>query len=145
MKKVFAALAALAMMAAVVSCEYDSPDIRFQQTTNLTNDYSALVNALLDQTKTVSEKLNLLEKAINNQTFTLEQKIELLTKAYESGVIKYEELIGKTIAAINSMSTSVAEKLAAIENALKTQTSDLSAKPGQPHQKTSFLLHTAMR
>lgn len=30
MKKVFAALAALAMMAAVVSCEYDSPDIRFQ-------------------------------------------------------------------------------------------------------------------
>lgn len=46
MKKVFAALAALAMMAAVVSCEYDSPDIRFQQTTNLTNDYSALVNAL---------------------------------------------------------------------------------------------------
>lgn len=128
MKKVFAALAALAMMAAVVSCEYDSPDIRFQQTTNLTNDYSALVNALLDQTKTVSEKLNLLEKAINNQTFTLEQKIELLTKAYESGVIKYEELIGKTIAAINSMSTSVAEKLAAIENALKTQTSDLSAK-----------------
>ena len=63
MKKVFAALAALAalaMMAAVVSCEYDSPDIRFQQTTNLTNDYSALVNALLDQTKTVSEKLNLL-------------------------------------------------------------------------------------
>lgn len=108
MKKVFAALAALAMMAAVVSCEYDSPDIRFQQTTNLTNDYSALVNALLDQTKTVSEKLNLLEKAINNQTFTLEQKIELLTKAYESGVIKYEELIGKTIAAINSMSTSVA-------------------------------------
>lgn len=51
MKKVFAALAALAMMAAVVSCEYDSPDIRFQQTTNLTNDYSALVNALLDQTK----------------------------------------------------------------------------------------------
>ena len=128
MKKVFAALAALAMMAAVVSCEYDSPDIRFQQTTNLTNDYSALVNALLDQTKTVSEKLNLLEKAINNQTFTLEQKIELLTKAYESGVIKYEELIGKTIAAINSMSTSVAEKLAAIENALKIQTSDLSAK-----------------
>ena len=128
MKKVFAALAALAMMAAVVSCEYDSPDIRFQQTTNLTNDYSALVNALLDQTKTVSEKLNLLEKAINNQTFTLEQKIELLTKAYESGVIKYEELIGKTIAAINSMSTSVAEKLAAIEKALKTQTSDLSAK-----------------
>lgn len=128
MKKVFAALAALAMMAAVVSCEYDSPDIRFQQTTNLTNDYSALVNALLDQTKTVEEKLNLLEKAINNQTFTLEQKIELLTKAYESGVIKYEELIGKTIAAINSMSTSVAEKLAAIENALKTQTSDLSAK-----------------
>lgn len=86
------------------------------------------MNALLDQTKTVSEKLNLLEKAINNQTFTLEQKIELLTKAYESGVIKYEELIGKTIAAINSMSTSVAEKLAAIENALKTQTSDLSAK-----------------
>lgn len=128
MKKVFAALAALAMMAAVVSCEYDSPDIRFQQTTNLTNDYSALVNALLDQTKTVSEKLNLLEKAINNQTFTLEQKIELLTKAYESGVIKYEELIGKAIAAINSMSTSIAEKLAAIENALKTQTSDLSAK-----------------
>lgn len=62
MKKVFAALAALAMMAAVVSCEYDSPDIRFQQTTNLTNDYSALVNALLDQTKTVSEKLNLLER-----------------------------------------------------------------------------------
>ena len=30
MKKVFAALAALAMMVAVVSCEYDSPDIRFQ-------------------------------------------------------------------------------------------------------------------
>lgn len=26
MKKVFAALAALAMMAAVVSCEYDSPE-----------------------------------------------------------------------------------------------------------------------
>ena len=51
-----------------------------------------------------------------------------MTKAYESGVIKYEELIGKTIAAINSMSTSVAEKLAAIENALKIQTSDLSAK-----------------
>ena len=40
MKKVFAALAALAMMAAVVSCEYDSPDIRFQQTTTITNDYS---------------------------------------------------------------------------------------------------------
>ena len=128
MKRFLVILAVCSLMAAVVSCEYDSPDIRFQQTTNLTNDYSALVNALLDQTKTVSEKLNLLEKAINNQTFTLEQKIELLTKAYESGVIKYEELIGKTIAAINSMSTSVAEKLAAIEKALKTQTSDLSAK-----------------
>lgn len=31
MKKVFAALAALAMMAAVVSCEYDSPDTGFSK------------------------------------------------------------------------------------------------------------------
>lgn len=46
MKKVFASLAALAMMAAVVSCEYDSPDIRFQQTTTITNDYSEVVKAL---------------------------------------------------------------------------------------------------
>ena len=75
MKKVFAALAALAMMAAVVSCEYDSPDIRFQQTTNLTNDYSALVNALLDQTKTVSEKLN---RQSQKASATLQQIFEKL-------------------------------------------------------------------
>ena len=56
MKKVFAALAALAMMAAVVSCEYDSPDIRFQQTTTITNDYSEVVKALLDQTLALSKK-----------------------------------------------------------------------------------------
>lgn len=58
MKKVFAALAALAMMAAVVSCEYDSPDIRFQQTTTITNDYSEVVKALLDQTLALSKKWN---------------------------------------------------------------------------------------
>lgn len=59
MKKVFAALAALAtlaMMAAVVSCEYDSPDIRFQQTTTITNDYSEVVKALQDQTLALSKK-----------------------------------------------------------------------------------------
>ena len=53
-----AALAALAMMAAVVSCEYDSPDIRFQQTTTITNDYSEVVKALLDQTLALSKKWN---------------------------------------------------------------------------------------
>lgn len=57
-EKVFAALAALAMMVAVVSCEYDLPDIRFQQTTTITNDYSEVVKALLDQTLALSKKWN---------------------------------------------------------------------------------------
>lgn len=43
------------MMVAVVSCEYDSPDIRFQQTTTITNDYSEVVKALLDQTLALSK------------------------------------------------------------------------------------------
>ena len=146
MKKVFAALAALAMMAAVVSCEYDSPDIRFQQTTTITNDYSEVVKALQDQTlalskkmelmedamksqtMTISEKMNLLDEALRNLSLTLSQKMELLTKAYENGVLKYEEMTGKLIGEINSMNISTAEKLDAVKKAIEAQSSDLCAK-----------------
>ena len=76
MKKVFAALAALAMMAAVVSCEYDSPDIRFQQTTTITNDYSEVVKALQDQTLALSKKMELMEDAMKSQTMTISEKDE---------------------------------------------------------------------
>lgn len=115
MKRILITLAACTMMAAVVSCEYDSPDIRFQQTTTVTNDYSEVVKALRDHTTTFKEKMNLLEEvlksqtytlsqkmdflneALKNQTITLSQKMELLTKAYENGVLKYEEMTGKLI------------------------------------------------
>lgn len=57
MKRFLVILAACSLMAAVVSCEYDSPDIRFQQTTTITNDYSEVVKALQDQTLALSKKM----------------------------------------------------------------------------------------
>lgn len=56
MKRFLVILAVCSLMAAVVSCEYDSPDIRFQQTTTITNDYSEVVKALQDQTLALSKK-----------------------------------------------------------------------------------------
>ena len=128
MKRFFLNLAACALMATVVSCEYDSPDIRYQQTTTVTNDYSEIVKALQDQTMSLAEKMGLLEEALKNQTFTLSQKMDLLNKAYDNGVLKYEEMTKKIIEAIDSLDATVTEKLAAIENAIKIQTSDLNAK-----------------
>ena len=57
MKRFLVVLTALAMMAAFISCEYDSPDIRFQQTTTITNDYSDVVKALQDQTLALTKKM----------------------------------------------------------------------------------------
>ena len=134
------------MFTAVVSCEQDAPDIRFQQTTIITNDYSEIIDALKDhtltisqkmellenalknQTLTLSEKLSLLEEALKNQTLTLSQKIELMTKAYENGVIKYEELTDKLIGVIKAANTTIAEKLDAVKNAVEAQTIDLNSK-----------------
>lgn len=130
MKRILLPLAACALMAAVVSCEYDSPDIKFQQTTTVTNDYSEVVKALQDQTMSLAKKMELLEEALKNQTLTLSQKMELLSKAYDNGVLKYEELTKKIIEAIGSLDATVTEKLAAIENAIKDQTFDLNTKLG---------------
>ncbi len=128
MRKLFLTLSVCALMAAVVSCEYDSPDIRFQQTTTVTNDYSEIVKALQDQTMSLVKRMELLEEALKNQTFTLSQKMDLLNEAYDNGVLKYEEMAKKTIEAIGSLDATVAEKLAAIESAIKAQSTDLNAK-----------------
>lgn len=85
-------------------------------------------DAMKSQTMTISEKMNLLDEALRNLSLTLSQKMELLTKAYENGVLKYEEMTGKLIGEINSMNISTAEKLAAVEKAVRDQTTDLSAK-----------------
>lgn len=114
MRKLFLTLSVCALMATVVSCEYDSPDIRFQQTTTVTNDYSEIVKALQDQTMSLVKRMELLEEALKNQTFTLSQKMDLLNEAYDNGVLKYEEMAKKTIEAIGSLDATVAEKLAAI-------------------------------
>lgn len=137
MKRFLLTLSLCSLVAAVVSCEYYSPDIRFEQT--ITNDYTEIVKALQDQTMsiskrlelledamksqtmTVSEKMNLLDAALKNLTMTLSQKMELLTKAYENGVLKYEEMTGKLVDEIRLMNATTTEKLEA-------QTSDLVTK-----------------
>lgn len=117
MKRFLLTLSVCSLVAAVASCEYYSPDIRFEQT--ITNDYTEIVKALQDQTMSISKRLELLEEALKSQTMTLSekmdlldealknlsltlsQKMELLTKAYENGVLKYEEMTGRLIAEIN--------------------------------------------
>ncbi len=134
------------MLTAVVSCEQDAPDIRFQQITTITNDYSEVINALKDHTLTISQKMDLLEKAMKNQTLTLSEKIslleealknqamtlsekmELLTKAHENGVLKYEELTDKLIGEIKATNATIAEKLDVIKNAVEAQTTNLNSK-----------------
>ena len=146
MKRILVTLTVCATLAAVVSCEYDSPEIRFQQTTTITNDYSKVIDALRDQTLTISqkmdlladamknqtltlsEKMSLLEEALKNQTLTLSEKMDLMTKAYENGVLKYEELTGKLISEIKAANTGMAEKLDAIKRAVEAQTTDLHSK-----------------
>ena len=110
----------------VGSCTYESPEINFRQTT--VNDYSKIIEALENQTKTMAEKLALLEAALKDQSMTISMKLELLTKAYEEGVLKYEEMADKTIDALNALKASNEERLAAIEAAMKNQSVDLSAK-----------------
>lgn len=144
MKRFLLTLSLCSLVAAVVSCEYYSPDIRFEQT--ITNDYTEIVKALQDQTMsiskrlelledamksqtmTVSEKMNLLDAALKNLTMTLSQKMELLTKAYENGVLKYEEMTGKLVDEIRLMNATTTEKLEALKGAVEAQTSDLVTK-----------------
>ena len=131
MKRFLLTLSVCSLVAAVASCEYYSPDIRFEQT--ITNDYTEIVKALQDQTMsiskrlelledamksqtmTVSEKMNLLDAALKNLTMTLSQKMELLTKAYENGVLKYEEMTGKLVDEIRLMNATTTEKLEALK------------------------------
>ena len=76
-ERILVTLTVCATLAAVVSCEYDSPEIRFQQTTTFTNDYSKVIDALRDQTLTISQKMDLLADAMKNQTLTLSEKMSL--------------------------------------------------------------------
>ena len=144
MKRFLLTLSVCSLVAAVASCEYYSPDIRFEQT--ITNDYTEIVKALQDQTMSISKRLELLEEALKSQTMTLSekmdlldealknlsltlsQKMELLTKAYENGVLKYEEMTGRLIAEINSMNVTTAEKLDAVKKSVEAQSADLCAK-----------------
>lgn len=146
MKKILVNLTICAALAAVVSCEYDSPEIRFQQTTTITNDYSEVVAALRDQTLTISqkldlvedamkkqtltlsEKMSLLEEALENQTLTLSEKMGLMITAYDNGVLKYEEMTNKLIDNIKAANATTAEKLDAVKNAVGAQSTALSTK-----------------
>lgn len=53
MKRFLLTLSVCSLVAAVASCEYYSPDIRFEQT--ITNDYTEIVKALQDQTMSISK------------------------------------------------------------------------------------------
>ena len=126
LRKNFLAFITCILVIGVGSCTYESPEINFRQTT--VNDYSKIIEALENQTKTMAEKLALLEAALKDQSMTISMKLELLTKAYEEGVLKYEEMADKTIDALNALKASNEERLAAIEAAMKNQSVDLSAK-----------------
>ncbi len=144
MKRLFLTIVAFGTLIAVNSCTYEAPEIYYEQT--ITNDYTGVVKALQDQTRTLEEKLALLESAMKNQTLSLEQKLDLLKKglddqnmslsqkldlltaAVNNGVIKYEEMTRKLIESIDAMKVSNAEKLEAVEKAVKEQASSLAAK-----------------
>ena len=149
MKRNLLILAACALMATVVSCEYDSPDIKFQQTTTVTNDYSEVVKALQDQTMsltekmglieealknqtfTLSQKMGLIEEAIKNQTFTLSQKMGLIEEAVNSGLVGEDStlaLVKKAIEALNATAGTANDKLDAIKEAINSPTSGLNVK-----------------
>lgn len=129
MKKIIYTFIAIVSMGAMFSsCEKDAMEINFTQTDNHISDYSGIIKAINDQTKSLEAKLALIEAAIDNQTLTVSQKLDILTAAVENGVLTIQQMADKIVDAIEDQTVGLNEKLALIEAAIKNQTLTIGQK-----------------
>lgn len=142
------------------SCRHEP----LQTSIALDDDFSALVDAIRNADKTLSEKLSQLEEALSgglvdqtealkqiqslvasmegsmkeklnavalavrSQTTSLETKLALVEAAFSNGFVDAGQQQDLLLLALNSLNGTVAEKLAALETAVKTQMATLEAK-----------------
>ena len=154
MKRIQTFLLAIAMLLAapafLTSCQEDAPEINYTMNVSVINDFTKVMQAIIDVLNSVNAtletKLTAIEAAMKAQTLTLESKLALLETAIKNQTLKQEEMAGKLItainnlqgnmeakieaitAAINNVNTTLESKLALIEAAIKAQTLSLTAK-----------------
>ena len=116
------------MTTVFASCEKEAMEINFSQTDNHVSDYSGIIKAINDQTKSLEEKLALVNEAINNQTLTVGQKLDILGAAVNNGVLTLQQMTDRLVKAIEDQTTGLNEKLALIEAAISNQTMTFSQK-----------------
>lgn len=127
MKKFFYILIVLSMMTTMfTACENDAPEINFTQTNNHVSDFSGIINAIKDQTRSLEEKLGLIEDAIKNQTLTFSQKFDVLNTAVENGVLKLNDMVAKMTEIVTSLDK-IADQVTAVEAAIKTLNESVKA------------------
>lgn len=96
----------------MTSCEQDAPVINFTQTDTHISDYSGIIQALSDQSKSMEEKLSLIETAINNQSMTISEKADVLNAAVENGVFSLNEMTEKLYDVLTAQTETLEEEVA---------------------------------
>ena len=110
------------------SCKDDIPTIDYVHQSSYSADFSALIDAINDQTITLSRKLDLINEALVNIHWTLEEKLGIIQAAIEAGVGTYEEYAKVLIESINQLNKTQEAKLQAICDILESNNANLTAK-----------------
>ena len=107
MKRILKSLVALALLTALpasfTSCREDAPSITHTTRVSVTNDFSAVV------------------EAINNGNLKREEAIKKITEAINSMNASRSEILGKILEVLGSVNNTLDTKLAAIEAAIASQ------------------------
>ena len=107
MKRILKSLVALALLTALpasfTSCREDAPSITHTTRVSVTNDFSAVV------------------EAINNGNLKREEAIKKITEAINSMNASRSEILGKILEVLGSVNNTLDTKLAAIEGAIESQ------------------------
>ena len=107
MKRILKSLVALALLttlpASFTSCREDAPSITHTTRVSVTNDFSAVV------------------EAINNGNLKREEAIKKITEAINSMNASRSEILGKILEVLGSVNNTLDTKLAAIEGAIESQ------------------------
>ncbi|MCF0165382.1 MAG: hypothetical protein HUJ92_08860, partial [Bacteroidales bacterium] len=80
------------------ACQREVPNIKFENEITETSDFSGVLAAIKDQSKTLAEKLDLIKDAIYKTEGTLSEKLDLIEKAVDRGITTYKEMAQAMIA-----------------------------------------------
>ena len=110
------------------SCSEDMPNVNFVNVVSNTSDFRGVIEAIKNQTLTLTQKLDLVSKSLEDTQTTLEQKLLIIEAAVNNGVATYQDLATKLIKSINALNEDQNKKLEAIYNIIASNNATLEQK-----------------